>query len=391
MAPLIIDLKNADDPRDIVHRAVQALVEGKLVAFPLETVYVVAASSLREDAVARLSKAVGREGEAPLTLAIKSTSEAFDFAPGLHPVAARLARRCWPGPVTLEVMDGAADSAIRRLPSSVRQLVAPQGCMRLRVPQQELIADVLRLMAGPLVVAAAKAPGGEDPVTAQDVAKQLGSNVDVILDGGRCRIAQPSSVIRVDDKELRLVRPGPLGAGQLKRMASFVAVVVCTGNTCRSPMGEAILRQRLAEKIGCPLDELEANGVVVLSAGVAASAGGSAAQEAIGVMRERGLDLSQHESQPLGDRLIRFADLILTMTRNHRQAILSDFPEAADRTHLVSQDRGDVADPIGGTTEQYRRCADQIDSHLQRWASELALQRITEDPNADTAFRILES
>ncbi len=391
MAPLIIDLKNSDDPRDIVHRAVQALVEGKLVAFPLETVYVVAASSLREDAVERLAKAVGRSEKIPLTLAIKSTSEALDFAPGLPPVAVRLARRCWPGPVTLEVLDGASDSAIRRLPPSVRELVAPDGCMRLRVPQQELIADVLRLMAGPLVVAAAKVPGGPDPVTAQDVAAQLGSSVDVILDGGRCRIAQHSSVIRIDDKELKLVRPGPLGAGQLKRMASFVAVVVCTGNTCRSPMGEALLRQRLAEKIGCPLDELEDNGVLVMSAGVAAATGGSAAQEAIGVMRERGLDLSQHESQQLGDRLIRFADLILTMTRNHRQAILTDFPEAADRTYTVSQDRGDVADPIGGTTDQYRRCADQIDSHLQRWANEIALQRITEDPSTDSSFRILES
>jgi protein-tyrosine phosphatase len=84
-------------------------------------------------------------------------------------------------------------------------------------------------------------------------------------------------------------------------------------------------------------------------------------------MRERGLDLTQHESQPLSDRLVRFADLILTMTRGHREAIAAQWPEAAARTELLCRGHGDVADPIGGPLEVYRRCAEQIDSHLAPW------------------------
>jgi protein-tyrosine phosphatase len=112
---------------------------------------------------------------------------------------------------------------------------------------------------------------------------------------------------------------------------------------------------------------------MVLSAGTSASAGGRAAEEAVAAMKERGLDLSAHETQPLDERLVTFADVILTMTRNHRDAIVSCYPQAASRTFVLSRGRSDVSDPIGGPQELYRRCADQIDAYLAEWVSELDL------------------
>ena len=105
MPPVVIDLRSAEDWRDVVHRAVQALAEGGLVALPTETVYGLAASALDEDAVCRLLAAKDRTAAKPLTLAIKSADEARDYAPDMCPLAQRLARRCWPGPVTLVVDD----------------------------------------------------------------------------------------------------------------------------------------------------------------------------------------------------------------------------------------------------------------------------------------------
>ena len=99
MPPVVIDVRNARDARDVVHRAVQALAEGKLVAFPTETVYGIAASALDEDAVNRLVAVKGRREGHPLTLAIKSADDAIDYVPGITGLARRLARRCWPGPI----------------------------------------------------------------------------------------------------------------------------------------------------------------------------------------------------------------------------------------------------------------------------------------------------
>jgi protein-tyrosine phosphatase len=252
--------------------------------------------------------------------------------------------------------------------------VLNQGEIRVRVPAHELVLRVLRLLAGPVVMIGARRAPDEDSVTAQDVVRRLDGNVDVVLDDGRCKFAQRSSIVRVDDHGFTLLRPGVFSEANLKRLASYMIVLVCTGNTCRSPMAEILLKKRLADRLKCTIAELEDRGIVVMSAGVSAAPGGRAAAEAIQAMRERGLDLSPHESQPLSDRVVRFADLILTMTRGHREAIVEHWAEAEPRVQLVSRGRGDVSDPIGGPQEQYLRCAEQLDGLLAAWIDELPLE-----------------
>ncbi len=83
MPPVVINLRKTEDSRDVVHRAVQTLAEGKLVVFPTETVYGLAASARRADGVRRIFEAKGRSHHAPLALAIRSVEDALDYAPSL--------------------------------------------------------------------------------------------------------------------------------------------------------------------------------------------------------------------------------------------------------------------------------------------------------------------
>ena len=69
-------------------------------------------------------------------------------------------------------------------------------------------------------------------------------------------------------RDFRVVRQGVFNETNLKRLASFMIVLVCTGNTCRSPMAEALLKKRIADRLGCKIEELDDRGVVVMSAGI---------------------------------------------------------------------------------------------------------------------------
>ncbi|MEL7499676.1 MAG: L-threonylcarbamoyladenylate synthase [Planctomycetota bacterium] len=383
MPAVVIDLKQAEDLRDVVHRTVEALSAGKVVAVPTETVYGLIASALHPSAVERVFEIKGRSPDKPLAIATKSLEDAMDYVPDMSSLARRIARRSWPGPITIVHSAQHPDSVIHRLDNVVKAATIPSGKIGMRVPAHELTLQIMRLCAGPIVMTSANRSGGPNPQNAEQVVQSIGDSTDIVLDDGPCDVGTPSSVIEVNGNQVHVLRQGGVDPAALQRLTNFIGLIVCTGNTCRSPMGEAIFQELVAKRLGCATDELPQRGIQIISAGIAAMPGATATQQAVDVMRRHGIEIADHSSQPMTGRMGQFADLILTMTNGHRRAIIEHWPMFEPRTKTLRRDGGDISDPIGSPFEVYDACANQIRENLEAWVDEIDWSQF-ENQNPDS-------
>jgi L-threonylcarbamoyladenylate synthase len=199
-----------------LQQAAEFLKEGKLVAFPTETVYGLGGNALSDNAVAGIYAAKGRPNFNPLIVHLASPEMAHAYAE-FNETAALLAKRFWPGPMTL-VLPRKADCKLSLLLSAGLDTVA------LRVPADELAQELLELTGLPIAAPSANRSGSVSPTDAQHVMDDLDNRIAMVLDGGACAVGIESTVIDATGKTPVILRPGSITFEELSRLIKSITI-----------------------------------------------------------------------------------------------------------------------------------------------------------------------
>ncbi len=218
---------------DLDH-AVELLRAGKLVAFPTETVYGLGADATSDAAVVRIFKAKGRPGSNPLICHVADATVAKRYAKTWPAKAQQIADAFWPGPITIVVEKTPAISAFA---------TAGGPTVGLRAPDHPLTLELLRRFDRPLAGPSANRSTRVSPTTARHVLDELGDSVDLILDGGPCRVGIESTVLNLSGSTPAILRPGGISREQIESVIGRVIVqhhVTPTTEPALSPGQHAI-------------------------------------------------------------------------------------------------------------------------------------------------------
>lgn len=191
----------------VIAEAAAVLKRGGLVALPTETVYGLGADASNAAALKHLYEVKGRPGNHPVIVHIGNSEQLSDWAQDIPEAAWKLAKAFWPGPLTL---------ILPRTPKVPDTVTGGQDTVGIRVPNHPVALALLREFGGGIAAPSANRFGRISPTQAEHVLNDLGTDIDLILDGGACAVGVESTIVSFQNGRPIILRPGMITAEQIE-------------------------------------------------------------------------------------------------------------------------------------------------------------------------------
>lgn len=209
-----IDLKNDNDYNKI-KPAAESIRNGKLVLFPTETVYGIGANALDENAVKDIFIAKGRAQDNPLIVHIANIEKLDDLVQNVGEIELKLMKTFWPGPLTI---------VLEKKPIIPNVITGGLDTVAIRMPSNEIARKLIEYSGCPIAAPSANVSGKPSGTLVEDIIEELDGKVDYIIDSGKVDIGVESTVVRVVDGKVHILRPGKITPEDIQKLGLEVFI-----------------------------------------------------------------------------------------------------------------------------------------------------------------------
>lgn len=200
-------------PQKQLEEAAEVLKNGGLVAFPTDTLYALGAHAFLDDSVQKVYEAKGRPTQMALPLLVSSIKDISRVARDIPPEAWALADQFYPGSLTL---------VLRKADIIPKSVTAGRDTIAVRIPNHPIALALIKATDAPVIGTSANRSGKQSPANAEEVRSQLGTSLDMILDGGACPLGQQSTIVDLSQDRPVILREGAIPLSVLAEICTDI-------------------------------------------------------------------------------------------------------------------------------------------------------------------------
>ncbi len=361
-----INPKNPDPVS--ISRTVEILKEGGIIVYPTDTLYGLGVDMTNQKAVNKLLHLKRRSINAPISIMVDSIDSMEEIVGPISPKKQALLKNILPGKFTILLKNK------NEIISEKNHL--NQDKIGFRIPDHAVCHELSIQLKRPISSTSANISGQESVISIPEVVSHFGNKLDLILDAGPMESNKGSTVIDLTKLPFMVFREGDITMKQLsemlpgisfeKRKTKFMVVFVCTGNICRSPMGEGILKAMVEKTKFKDVFSIQSAGTLNL---------GSVHVHdfSLKVADDNEIDLSKHRARQIGAQIVDEASIIFCMAMDHLQYLRKYYPHYRHKFHLLKDWQRDkplavpsIADPIGHELKFFEKTYSEIYTEIKR-------------------------
>ena len=363
----IYDIDPDNPDVTVMERAAEIIRSGGIVVYPTDTLYGFGVDARNQVAMNRLYDLKGRDENKPVSLIVKNLNQAESIVGKLFEYERTIFRKLLPGKITLILK--------KRKNTDLPKLKQFQK-IGFRIPHHLTCKMLAELSNSPITSTSVNISTKNNLSSAKEIKALFNNQVDIILNAGSLKKSKGSTVIDLVTMPPTILREGDISKQEIERFLGykmrksypdkFVITFVCSGNICRSPMAEGILKKNISKSRYRDLIEIGSAGTLNIN-------NSSPTIETLDVTHNAGIDIMAHQSRGLDEAIIRQSNIVFCMALDHLHYIQDNFPEYRSRVFLLKQmgierqlSNPSVADPIGRSLAFYEKIFMQISDEVGR-------------------------